>query len=134
MICLLVIWFFKTNEQRFYPIIFAYIVGTFIYCWWGVFFLRYMSLSGNQLPLHFVLRRGSSVIIFSFLKITEPLVTIFCSFFRIRASLSCTFYKLTIPMAVYAKQVMLKKKHYSITCIIIKCMVIKESMKPCIKL
>lgn len=75
----------------------------------GVFFLRYMSLSGNQLPLHFVLRRASSVIIFSFLKITEPLVTIFCSFFRIRASLSCTFYKLTIPMAVYAKQVMLKK-------------------------
>lgn len=107
MIFLLVIWFFKTNEQRFYPIIFAYIVGTFIYCWWV--FLRYMSLSGNQLLLHFVLRRASSVIIFSFLKITEPLVSIFCSFFRIRGGLSCTFYKLTIPMAVYAKQVMLKK-------------------------
>lgn len=109
MIFLLVIWFFKTNEQRFYPIIFAYIVGTFIYCWWVFFFtLHESSLSGNQLLLHFVLRRASSVIIFSFLKITEPLVSIFCSFFKIRGSLSCTFYKLTIPMAVYAKQVMLK--------------------------
>lgn len=107
MIFLLVIWFFKTNEQRFYPIIFAYIVGTFIYCWWGFFFtLHESSLSGNQLLLQ---SSVSSVIIFSFLKITEPLVSIFCSFFKIRGSLSCTFYKLTIPMAVYAKQVMLKK-------------------------